>query len=115
MKTPRGKLGVELGLGQQLPEAGVLSGQLTESSLHPQGRHPAFLSSLLAETHLLAMVGSGSLQFFAHVSCYLLGEVADLTHGVQLSTHVEEFLLRFQAACFLLEQSSVKLHHVAVV
>ena len=115
MKAPRGELGVELDLGQQLPEAGVLSGQLAERSLHPQDCHPAFLSSFLAEAHLLAVVGRGCLPFFAQVSSSLLGEVADLTHGVQLSPHVEEFLLGLQAARFLLEQSSVKLHPKAVM
>lgn len=114
MKAPRGELGVELDLGQQLPEARVLSGQLAEHSLHPQGRHPAFLSSFLAEAHLLAMAGSGCLQFFAQVSSSLLGEVVDLTHGVQLSADAEQFLPGLRAARFLLEQSSVKLHHVAV-
>ena len=116
MKAPRGELGVELDLGQQLPEAGVLSGQLAERSLHPLGGHPAFLSSFLAEAHLLAMAGSGCPQFFAQVSDYFLGEVADLTHGVQLSADAEQFLLGLQAARFLLEQeSTVKLHHLAVM
>ena len=115
MKAPRGELGVELDLGQQLPEVRVLSGQLAERSLHPQDCHPAFLSSFLAEAHLLAGVGSGCLPFFAQVSSSLLGEVADLTHGVQLSPHVEEFLLGLQAARFLLQQSSVKLHPKAVM
>ena len=115
MKAPRGELGVELDLGQQLPEAGVLSGELAERSLHPLGGHPAFLSSFLTEAHLQAMAGSGCLQCFAQVSSSLLGEVADLTHGVQLSPHVEEFLLGLQAACFLLQQSSVKLHPKAVM
>ena len=113
MKAPRGELGVELDLGQQLPEARVLSGQLAERSLHPQDCHPAFLSSFLAEAHLLAMAGSGCLQFFAQVSSSLLAEVADLTHGVQLSPHDEQFLLGLQAARFLLEQPPVNLHHVA--
>ena len=113
MKAPRGELGVELDLGQQLPEAGVLSGQLAERSLHPLGGHPAFLSPFLAEAHLLAVAGSGCLQFFAQVSSYLLGEVADLTHGVQLSANAEQFLLGLQTARFLLEQPSVNLHHVA--
>ena len=115
MKAPRGELGVELDLGQQLHEAGILSSQLAERSLHPHGHNPAFLSSFLKEAHLLAMVGSSCLQFFAHVSSYLLGEVVDLTHGVQLSPHVEEFLLGLQAARFLLEQSSVKLHPMDVM
>ena len=114
MKAPRGELGVELDLGQQLPEAGVLSGQLAERSLHPQGRHPAFLSSFLAEAHLLAMAGSGCLQFFAQVSSSLLGEVSDLTHGVQLSADAEQYLLGLQAARFF-QQSSVKLHHMPVM
>ena len=57
MKAPRGELGVELDLGQQLPEAGILSGQLAERSLHPLGGHPAFLSPFLVEAHLLAMAG----------------------------------------------------------
>ena len=115
MKAPRGELGVELDLGQQLPEAGVLSGQLAERSLHPLGGHPAFLSPFLAEAHLLAMAGSGCPQFFAQVSSSL-AEVADLTHGVQLSADAEQFLLGLQAARFLLEQeSTVKLHHLAVM
>ena len=59
------------------------------------------------------MAGSGCLQFFAQVSSSLLGEVADLTHGVQLSADAEQFLLGLQAARFLLEQPSVNLHHVA--
>ena len=115
MKAPRGELGVELDLGQQLPEAGVLSGQLAERSLHPHDRHPAFLSSFLTEAHLLAMAGSGCLQCFAQVSSSLLAEVADLTHGVQLSADSEQFLLGLQAARFLLEQSSVELRHLAVM
>ena len=115
MKAPRGELGVELDLGQQLPEAGVLSGQLAEHSLHPLGGHPAFLSPFLAEAHLLAMAGSGCLQFCAQVSSSL-AEVADLTHGVQLSADAEQFLLGLQAARFLLErESTVKLRHVAVM
>ena len=102
MKAPRGELGVELDLGQQLPEAGVLSGQLAERSLHPQDCHPAFLSSFLAEARLLAMAGSGCPQFFAQVSSSLLAEVADLTHGVQLSADAESFFSNSkQRASFL--------------
>ena len=59
------------------------------------------------------MAGSGCPQFFAQVSSSLLPEVADLTHGVQLSADAEQFLLGLQAARFLLEKSSVNLHHVA--
>ena len=66
-----------------------------------------------AEARLLAMAGSGCPQFFAQVSSSLLAEVADLTHGVQLSADAEQFLLGLQTACFLLEQPSVNFHHVA--
>ena len=59
------------------------------------------------------MAGSGCPQFFAQVSSSLLAEVADLTHGVQLSADAEQFLLGLQAARFLLEQPPVNLHHVA--
>ena len=58
------------------------------------------------------MAGSGCPQFFAQVSSSL-AEVADLTHGVQLSADAEQFLLGLQTARFLLEQPSVNLHHVA--
>ena len=68
-----------------------------------------------AQARLLAMAGSGCPQFFAQVSSSLLGEVAHLTHGVQLSADSEQFLLGLQAARFLLEQSSVELRHLAVM
>ena len=68
-----------------------------------------------AEARPLAMAGSGCPQFFAQVSSSL-AEVADLTHGVQLSADAEQFLLGLQAARFLLEQeSTVKLRHLAVM
>ena len=61
------------------------------------------------------MAGRGCPQFFAQVSSSL-AEVADLTHGVQLSADAEQFLLGLQAARFLLEQeSTVKLRHLAVM
>lgn len=84
--------------------------------LSPSAGPPSSFPELFPqEAHLLAMVGSSCLQFFAHVSSCLLGEVVDLTHGVQLSPHDEQFLLGLQAARFLLEQSSVKLHPMAVM
>ena len=79
-------------------------------------RRGAGSSPEAAEARLLAMAGSGCPQFFAQVSSSLLAEVADLTHGVQLSADAEQFLLGLQAARFLLEQeSTVKLHHLAVM
>ena len=78
-------------------------------------RRGAGSSPEAAEARLLAMAGSGCPQFFAQVSSSL-AEVADLTHGVQLSADAEQFLLGLQAARFLLEQeSTVKLHHLAVM
>ena len=78
-------------------------------------RRGAGSSPEAAEARLLAMAGSGCPQFFAQVSSSL-AEVADLTHGVQLSADAEQFLLGLQAARFLLEQeSTVKLRHLAVM
>ena len=45
-----------------------------------------FLELFALEAHLLLMAGSASLQFFAHVFSYLLGNV-NLTQGVHGSTH----------------------------